>query len=138
MATEIGVRLRSQIAGRAARRCEYCRIHEDDTGCAHQVDHIVSRKHRGATVSVNLAYACVLCNRFKGSDIASFDSESGELNRLFNPRTDNWDRHFYLAGPVIQPITDIARTTAHVLKLNAPERVEERRILQAIRRYPVR
>ena len=49
----------------------------------------------------------------------------------------NWDRHFYLAGPVIQPITDIARKTAHVLKLNAPEPVEERRILQAIRRYPV-
>jgi hypothetical protein len=52
----------------------------------HQVDHIVSRKHGGLSTLENLALACVICNRYKGSDLASLDSQTGELSRLFNPR----------------------------------------------------
>ena len=136
MGTEVSKRLRSQIAERAGRRCEYCRIHEADTSNVHQVDHIVSRKHRGPSSPFNLAYACVFCNRRKGSDIASIDLDSGELNRLYNPRVDAWDRHFELDGPVIRPLTNIARMTAQVLGLNLPERVEERHVLQLLGRYP--
>jgi 5-methylcytosine-specific restriction endonuclease McrA len=39
-------------------------------GFPHQVDHIVSRKHGGESTSDNLAYACVIYNRYKGTDIA--------------------------------------------------------------------
>jgi 5-methylcytosine-specific restriction endonuclease McrA len=63
--------LRHQVAARASNLCEYCLIHENDTafGCA--VDHIISLKHGGTSEADNLAYACVFCNRFKGSDIGS-------------------------------------------------------------------
>jgi len=55
-------------------------ISEDDAGFSHQVDHIVSRKHGGLSTQENLAYACVECNRHKGSDVASIDQI---LERLF-------------------------------------------------------
>ena len=73
--------LRREVASRAQRRCEYCLIHEDDSGFRHEVDHIVSRKHGGESLVGNLAYACLVCNRFKGSDLAAF-SPAGELTRL--------------------------------------------------------
>lgn len=69
--TYISPDLRLQVAERANSQCEYCLIHEDDTYWGCQVDHIISEKHDGPTRLDNLAYACVYCNRYKGSDIGS-------------------------------------------------------------------
>ena len=66
-------------------RCEYCLLHEDDAAFPHEVDHIISRQHGGGTSAPNLAYEFMVCNRYKGSNIASVGS-SGELAPLFNPR----------------------------------------------------
>ena len=134
MASDIGAQLRAFVARRAEYRCEYCLIHEDDVGFPHQVDHIISRKHGGSSGIGNLAYACILCNRYKGTDVASID-RSGRPIRLFEPRRDSWDEHFKLDGPVIQPITAIGEVTAHLLRLNAAERVIERRLFQALGSY---
>jgi hypothetical protein len=94
VATDISEEIRRQVADRASRRCEYCLISEEDSGFHHQVDHIVSRKHGGASSLENLALACVLCNRYKGTDIASIDSETGSVSLLLNPRQDRWGDHF--------------------------------------------
>lgn len=59
--------LRALVIKRSGGRCEYCLIREDDASFAHEVDHIVSLKHGGETEGFNLAYACFICNRFKGS-----------------------------------------------------------------------
>ncbi|MBV8377090.1 MAG: HNH endonuclease [Verrucomicrobia bacterium] len=128
--------LRQQIQARALGRCEYCLLHEADAGFPHQIDHVVSRKHRGTSDPDNLALACYLCNRFKGSDIASFDPATNELARLFNPRQGSWAEHFPIAGSVIEPLTKIGSATAHILQFNAPARVVERQALQALDRYP--
>ena len=69
--TYIPAEMRRLVIGRAGRRCEYCLIHEDDTYFGCEVDHVVSEKHGGLTVVENLAYACLACNRFKGSDLGS-------------------------------------------------------------------
>lgn len=84
----INQELRRLVATRAAHLCEYCLIHEEDTafGCA--VDHIISLKHGGTTAADNLAYACVFCNRFKGSDIGSIIWQTREFIRFYNPRSD--------------------------------------------------
>ncbi len=66
MGSEVGPALRSEVIQRAKHRCEYCLLHEADAGFSHQVDHVVSRKHGGDSTMDNLAYACVLCNRYKG------------------------------------------------------------------------
>jgi len=134
--SDVSEELRAEVARRAGQRCEYCLIHEDDAGFSHQVDHIVSRKHGGSSAADNLAYACVICNRHKGSDVASIDPRTGGIVRLFNPRSDHWADHFQLEGAVIEPVSGIGSATASLLRLNAPERICERALLQSLGRYP--
>ena len=136
MASDVSEELRAEVARRAGQRCEYCLIHEGDAGFSHQVDHIVSRKHGGSSAADNLAYACVICNRHKRSDVASIDPRTGGIVRLFNPRSDHWADHFQLEGAVIEPVSGIGSATASLLRLNAPERISERRLLQSLGRYP--
>jgi hypothetical protein len=136
--SDIAEALRNEVAGRADRRCEYCLIHEDDTGFRLQVDHIISRKHGGLSVVENLAYACVLCNRSKGTDVASVDGRSGEIVRLFHPRRDRWSDHFRLDGNLIRALSDVGAATAELLRFNATERLAERGLLQALGSYPAK
>lgn len=124
--------LRREVASRARRRCEYCLIHEDDSGFRHEVDHIVSRKHGGESLMGN--HACSVCNRLKGSDLGAV-SPAGELTRLFNPRLQVWSDHFRLERAVIQPLTVEGDVTVRLLRLNHFERVLERRLLQQLGRY---
>ena len=136
MTSDVSEELRAEVARRAGQRCEYCLIHEDDAGFSHQVDHIVSRKHGGSSAADNLAYACVICNRHKRSDVASIDPRTGGIVRLFNPRSDQWADHFQLEGAVIEPVSSTGSATASLLRLNAPERICERALLQSLGRYP--
>jgi len=126
VASDIGEELRTEVARRAGRRCEYCGIHEDDAGFALQVDHILSRKHGGTSALDNLAYACVLCNRYKGADVASIDPRSGEAVRLFHPRRDRWDDHFRFASETVEALSLEGLATVRLLRLNARERIAER------------
>ncbi len=79
MTARPSARVRQQVRRRAGGRCEYCLIHEDDSYVGHQVDHILARKHGGTTSLSNLAFACVLCNRYKGSDVAAPDPATGDI-----------------------------------------------------------
>ena len=79
MSGHVPAHLREAVARRAQRLCEYCLIHEDDTFFGCEVEHVISRKHGGLTVEDNLAYACAVCNRHKGSDISSLTLASGAL-----------------------------------------------------------
>lgn len=134
----IGAELRRLIVARAERLCEYCLIHEEDTFFGCEVDHIISEKHGGPTREDNLAYACLLCNRNKGSDIASLEPGSGGLVRLFNPRLDRWSEHFALMedGQSILPRSPIGEATARLLGFNHEDRLMEREALRQVGRYP--
>jgi len=127
----IGTELRRLVASRASRRCEYCLIHEDDTFVGCQVDHVISEKHGGLTAETNLAYACVFCNRYKGSDIATLD-KTGALVALFNPRTQRWHEHFHFAGLRIMGKTTVGEATGRLLRFNDPERIEERELQTSV------
>jgi hypothetical protein len=59
----------------------------------HDVDRVIALKHGGQTAADNLASCCTVCNRFKGSEIASIDPVTGELTSLFHPRLDGWEGH---------------------------------------------
>ena len=89
----------------------------------------MSRKHGGTSAFDNLAYACILCNRYKGSDVASINPKTGEAVRLFHPRQDRWTDHFRLDADFIEPLTDAGSATVRLLRLNAAERLAERRLL---------
>jgi hypothetical protein len=131
VASDVSAELRHKVARRAGFRCEYCGIHEDDAGFSHQIDHVVSRKHGGRSTLENLAYSCLLCNRFKGSDVAAIDSESREAVKLFNPRKEQWGDHFSFDYDfsVLKALTATGRATIRLLHLNAPERIEERKAI---------
>ena len=118
--------LRGLVASRADRLCEYCLIHEDDTFFGCEIDHIISLKHGGPTEGENLAFACLFCNRRKGTDVGSILAETGEFTRFFNPRQDKWSHHFRLEGSLIKPISDIGTVTASILGFNTNERTLER------------
>jgi hypothetical protein len=94
-----------------------------------QIDHVRAQKHGGLTEFGNLALSCLPCNSYKGPNVAGYDPESGEIVALFNPRTDQWARHFAWDGPTLIGKTSMARVTIAVLRINAPERVEHRRLL---------
>lgn len=114
-------------------RCEYCLLHEDDAAFPPEVDHIISKHHGGETIADNLAYACLVCNRYKGSNIA-YIAPSGNLVPLFNPRLNLCNDHFRLNGAVIEPRDVVGEVTARVLRLNTPERLMRRSVLQQLRR----
>ncbi len=135
MTTRPSARVRQQVRRRAGGRCEYCLVHEDDSYVRHQIDHILARKHGGATSLSNLAFACVLCNRYKGSDVAAPDPVTGEIVPLFHPRRQRWSDHFTLRGAVIVPLDSTGRATVALLRLNAPERVLEREELRRAGRW---
>ena len=127
--SHIGARVREAVRSRAGRRCEYCLAPEEQTFAKHQVDHVIAEKHGGASVLENLALCCTICNRRKGSDLASLDPASGELRPLFHPRQDRWADHFELHGGEIIPRTSTGRVTEKLLRLNRPDRIKEREAL---------
>lgn len=96
----------------------------------------MSRKHGGTSKLDNLAFCCVVSNRLKGSDVASIDWKTEAVVGLFHPRRERWDDYFRLKGPLIEPLTVAGAATVRLLRLNATERVAERRVLSALGRYP--
>jgi len=96
---------------------------------SHQIDHIIPIRQNGSSALPNLAYACLRCNNSKGTDVAVYDHETGEIVPLFNPRAQAWDDHFGLVGDFIHPRTIMGRVTIEHLKMNHPDQVETRRNL---------
>lgn len=136
MSSYVSADLRQHVESRANQLCEYCLIHEDDTFLGCQVDHIIAEKHGGPTEADNLCLACTFCNRGKGSDIASIAGSTGQLVRLYNPRTDRWSDHFVLMNAIIEPRTEIGEATAKILGFNEADRIQERALLRDAARYP--
>ena len=61
--------------------------------------------------------------------MASIDSTTGTLHRLFHPRRDLWPEHFERTAFEIHGRTAVGRVTVRLLQLNRPERVAEREAL---------
>lgn len=136
MSNHVSPETRQIVASRANFICEYCLIAEADAYFRFQIEHIISRKHDGSSELENLAFACVFCNRYKGSDIASLKPGTNELVRFYNPRTDRWREHFQLNGVAIDSLTEIGEATARILQMNHDDQLLEREVLTRRRRYP--
>ena len=127
--TYISVALRRFVRDRASQSCEYCLIPEIAVLVPHEVDHVIAEKHGGQTEENNLALACTICNKYKGSDLASIDPDNGEIVRLYRPHHDDWCDHFQIDAGEMVPLTSIGRVTVRLLQMNRPERVAERTLL---------
>jgi len=136
MSSEVKAQQRQQVADRAYHVCEYCLLHEDDTFWGCQIDHIISRKHGGASVPGNLAWACACCNNHKGSDIATLVGQPPRLSRLYHPRQERWIDCFRLHGYRIEANNLPGTATEKLLQLNQDSRLRGRAALGQTGRYP--
>ena len=129
--------LRQLVAERANHRCEYCLIPEANSFYNFQVDHIISLKHGGQTKEGNLAFACSLCNRSKGSDLGTVLEGESAIVRFYNPRKDKWTDHFaWEEDGLILSKTSIGGATIKIFGFNHPDSVLERKLLISAGLYP--
>ena len=77
----------------------------------------------------NLALACLLCNSYKGPNLAGIDWDKQQIALLFHPRRQRWRRHFRYDGPILEGRTAAGRATVATLRINLPHRVAQREIL---------
>ena len=122
--------LRRLVEERAKHECEYCLLPAKVAFFSHEIDHIIAEKHGGETNADNLALTCWRCNRYKGSDLGSFDPETGNFSFLFNPRKQKWKANFIFSEVVIIGLTPEGRTIIKLLQMNSEERLAERRKLR--------
>src|SRR2546425_9720613 len=111
---------RARAQRRARNRCEYCKLHQDDSPLAAlHVEHIIPKAHGGGDDLENLALACIDCNLHKGPNLTGIDPETNAVTELFHPRRHNWNDHFEWRGITLIGKTAIGRTTVRVLNMNS-------------------
>lgn len=115
---------RAAVRERAGHRCEYCRLHQEDSPLAVlHVEHIIPRFHGGSDDLDNLALACIDCNLHKGPNLTGIDPETNRVTELFHPRQQRWEDHFAWRGIYIISKTATGRVTVRVLGMNAEEQL---------------
>jgi hypothetical protein len=118
---------RRLVRQRAQDRCEYCRLPQAaQPFVTFHVEHIRAKVHGGSDDPENLCVACERCNAFKGTNLSGVDPETGNVERLFDPRHQAWPEHFELRGALILGLTATGRTTVSVLMMNEGRRVQLR------------
>ncbi|MBN4005532.1 HNH endonuclease signature motif containing protein [Nostoc sp. LPT] len=128
--TYIPVVLCRLVEERTNYRCEYCQLPPGVAFFSHEIDHVIAQKHGGVTNADNLAFTCWRCNRHKGTDLGSFDPETGVFSFLFNPRTQKWAEHFTFSKLDLVGLTPTGRTTIRLLQINSDERLAEQQRLR--------
>ena len=121
---------RDLVRRRAGSRCEYCGLRQSQAPWLQfHIEHIRSRQHQGDDTPQNACLACPPCNSKKGPNQSAYDPLTGDLVRLFHPRTDVWEAHFRDEDGQIVGLTPMGRATVALLGMNEPELVRLRQII---------
>ena len=120
--TYIPQALRAEAEAYFHGRCAYCRSPQALMNVTFEIDHIMPEAMGGRTIRDNLAFACPLCNTFKGARTHGRDPQSGRSVTLFHPRIQTWSRHFRWAQDqqTLEGRTRPGRATIDALQLNNP------------------
>jgi hypothetical protein len=112
--------LKRKIREQACDRCGYCRSLQKYILGALEIDHVIPKAKGGTDAEDNLWLACRLCNSYKGTQTDGLDPETGRNVQLFNPRRQQWSRHFSWSkdGTRITGKTSCGRATVLALQLN--------------------
>lgn len=117
-------RTKARVRERAGNRCEYCKLHQDDSPLAVlHVEHILPKFHGGGDDLDNLALACIDCNLHKGPNLTGIDPQTNRVTELFHPRHQRWEDHFAWRGIHIFGKTAVGRTTIRVLNMNSEDQL---------------
>jgi hypothetical protein len=126
--TRVSQDARQTVTERGRWRCEYCQTQQIIV-VELEVDHIEPLVAGGTSELDHLCLSCTSCNGAKSSYQTGRDPETGQHERLFNPRQDSWHEHFRWNDDfsVLLGLTSIGRATIDRLEINDPERVRFRR-----------
>lgn len=138
MSRYISKTLKNKIRKQAKYRCGYCLRSEILTGMPMEIEHIKPIFAGGETVEENLWLSCRRCNEFKGSQSKALDSETNKKVSLFNPRKQDWNKHFRWSsdGTEIIGKTSIGRATVIALKMNEEIIVNARKLWVSVGWFP--
>lgn len=116
--TAIPASLRRLVVQRSGDRCEYCSLSQAGQAATFHIDHIIPVVAGGETTADNLALACVSCSLRKAARQTVADPETGETVTIFNPRQQDWKKHFRWAGVQVVGLTATGRATIDALAMN--------------------
>jgi len=131
--------LRARVALQAKYRCGYCLRTEELAGTPMTIGHIIPTGVGGSNTEDNLWLACRPCHEFKGVKTQTTDSDTGRVVKLFNPRTQKWNKHFLYGRRMAQKLigkTPCGSATVTALKMNTPEIVGTRKLLCSVGWWP--
>jgi hypothetical protein len=127
--------LRAFVRERARSRWEYCQLHQDDAAfLSFHIEHIIAKQHGGFDDPEIPCLACAECNLAKGPNLSGL--LGGKIYPLFNPRKQNWKRHFRWEQTTLLGKTMCGKVTVQVLKINKQSRVMLREQLLFEGRFP--
>ena len=117
--SHVSDKLRQKIVEKAKNRCGYCLGEQRYIFAPLEIDHICPTAMGGTNDEENLWLTCRFCNSYKGAKTHGTDSLTRRKVLLFNPRKQNWKRHFAINnGIVIVGKTTVGRATVSALRMN--------------------
>ena len=124
----IPVALRQLIIEQAGNRCGYCLVDQDLLYVPLEFEHILPRSRGGQTIAENLCLTCSICNGYKSDQMEALDPATQQIVPLFNPRLDDWWKHFRWSDDGLEVIglTPTGRATVIALQLNTLQRAKTR------------
>lgn len=111
---------RRLVRTRANYLCEYCHASEEASTALFEIDHIVPKSRKGLDHPENLALACQRCNAYRYNFTTAIDPETQQEVFLFNPRLQEWSRHFIWTADKLKIVglTSTGRATCERLDFN--------------------
>jgi len=120
--SQISEAVRMRVRADANHQCGYCRSLQQYVLGMLEIEHIIPKAAGGSDDEDNLWLACRLCNVYKGTQTHAKDPVTNRKVKLFNPRQQQWKRHFAWTndGSFISGLTATGRATVLALQLNNP------------------
>lgn len=136
--SDVPKKLAGKIRRAAKNRCGYCFGEQQYVFAWLEIEHLLPRSKGGKTVEENLWLACTYCNTFKGSQTHGTDPETNKKSLLFNPRSQNWTKHFTLDSDLTTILgkTACGRATVNALNLNYELAIDTRKRWVKVGWYP--
>lgn len=117
---KLSAEIEQRVRQAAGHRCGYCLSPQRLPPWELEIEHIIPSGRGGTDDEENLWLSCRSCNSFKAIQTRARDPVSNRRISLFNPRRQQWARHFKWSrdGTHIIGLTVCARATIVALKLN--------------------
>ncbi len=109
-------------------------MHQCESLYTFHIEHVIAKQHGGSDDFENLCLSCSFCNWQKGPNVGGL--LNGKLYALFNPRKQNWHRHFEWDQTILVGKTATGIVTIQVLDINGTNRLLRRESLLFEGRFP--